>query len=551
MPYLEIHQDSVISIVEVEKKKITIGRNENNDIVLRDAAISRRHARLRRRGEGYVVEDCKSRHGVRVNGSPVEGSLELRDEDEISICCSLLRYHEGTSGVPRPRVAAKAAAPSPKDSAVIMSTLDVTSIGDVPLSVDPSVKLRALMEILRALQTDFEEDRVLPGILDSLFRVFPQAQHTTILFVNQNDGQLETRASRNRNEDEKTVRISQTVIRHALEHKQAVLSADALSDELFMDSPSIVDFGIRSLMCVPLVARSEEVFGVIQVHAEEQGRSFVDDDLEVLASVASVISTALENLRLHQDLMSQERMRRELQLAHEVQQKFLPMTVPWVDGYSFHAKYEAAECVGGDYYAFLELPDDRIVIAVGDVSGKGMSAALLMARLSSDVRYAVLSRPDPGEALQLVNRSLAEAEIEGRFVTLLLMTLDGASHRLVVANAGHIPPILKKADGALLEIREGAGMPLNVSPDPDYAYGTTEITVEPGAIVLAYTDGVIEIMNEERECFGIDRLKETLTAAPQTPEATVNSILAAMQEFETVDAARDDLTMVCLGRSAG
>lgn len=554
MPYLEIHQDSVISIVEVEKKKITIGRNENNDIVLRDAAISRRHARLRRRGDGYVLEDCKSRHGTLLNGAPIEGVRELRDNDEIAICSSVLRYHEGTSGVPRPRPPATAVTSPPKppskDGAVIMSTLDVTAIGDVPVHVDPAVKLRAVMEILRALEASLDGDQVLPEIVDCLLRVFPQARHATVLFVDPETGQLEARESRNRNDDEKTVRVSQTVVQHALENKHAVLSADALSDELFMDSPSIVDFGIRSLMCVPLIARTEEPFGVIQVHAEEHGRPFVDDDLEVLASVGNVISTSLENLRLHQEIMSQERIRRELQLAREVQQKFLPVSFPQVSGYDFYAKYEAAESVGGDYYAFLEIPDGRVVIAIGDVSGKGMSAAMLMARLSSDVRYAALSRSDPGEALQLVNQSLAEAEIEGRFVTLLLMTLDGASHRLVVANAGHIPPILRHANGTLEEIREAAGMPLNVSPDLDYSYGTTEVTLDPGTIVLAYTDGVIELMNDERECFGMDRLRKTLETASRSPEATIDTILVAMQEFETGNAARDDLTMVCLGRSA-
>src|SRR5262249_10491161 len=162
--------------------------------------------------------------------------------------------------------------------------------------------------------------------------------------------------------------------------------------------------------------------------------------------------------------------------------------------------YEAAYSVGGDYYGFVELPENRLAISLGDVSGKGMPAAMLMARLSSDIRFAAITEPNPGAAVRLGNRSLSEAGLRDKFGTRLYMVLDSRKHCLSVVNAGHMAVMIRKLNGDIEEIgEEKAGLPLNVAPDPDYEYQTVTYPLEPGTTALVYTDGVSEAMNPAGE----------------------------------------------------
>src|SRR5262249_55371794 len=157
------------------------------------------------------------------------------------------------------------------------------------------------------------------------------------------------------------------------------LLADASSDAQFNMSQSISDFRIRSIMCVPLMSQAAKPMGIIQVYTEDRRHQFTQEDLDLLVSVASTAAIATENARLHEEILAKARIERELQFAAEVQRGFLPADWPEVPGYGFYAFYDAAYSVGGDYYGFIELPENRLAISLGDVSGKGMPAAMLMA----------------------------------------------------------------------------------------------------------------------------------------------------------------------------
>jgi serine phosphatase RsbU (regulator of sigma subunit) len=253
---------------------------------------------------------------------------------------------------------------------------------------------------------------------------------------------------------------------------------------------------------------------------------------------------------MHEEILAKARIERELQFAAEVQRGFLPADWPEVAGYGFYAFYDAAYSVGGDYYGFIELPDNRLAISLGDVSGKGMPAAMLMARLSSDIRFSAITMANPAAAVRSVNRSLSEAGLTDKFVTLLFMILDKTHHSVTLVNAGHMPLMLRQPTGEISEIGEAtAGLPLNVSSDPDYEYQTVAFPLEPGCTALVYTDGVSEAMNPAGDLFGIERLREAFRKAPANPTLAGEAVIREVRSFAAGRHQNDDITLICFGRN--
>jgi serine phosphatase RsbU (regulator of sigma subunit) len=435
-----------------------------------------------------------------------------------------------------------------------MSTLDASTsngLSGIIVEVRPEVKLRAMLEISRNLGTVLRVDEVLPKILDSLFKIFPQADRGFILLKDEQNNKLIPKAIKNRREQgDDSLKISRTIVKQVMENGQAMLLADASSDSQFNMSQSISDFRIRSIMCVPLANQSDKPMGIIQVYTEDRRHQFTQEDLDLLLSVASTAAMAIKNAQMHEEILAKARIERELQFAAEVQRGFLPADWPSVPGYGFYAYYEAAYSVGGDYYGFIDLPENRLAISLGDVSGKGMPAAMLMARLSSDIRFSAITAPDPASAVRSVNRSLSEAGLNDKFVTLLYMVLDINKHVLSLVNAGHMPVMLRKQNGDIEEIgEEKAGLPLNVAPDPDYEYQMMAFPLEPGTTALVYTDGVSEAMNPDGDLFGFERLRDAFKNAPSDPTQAGEAVIREVRSFAAGRHQSDDITLICFGRN--
>lgn len=551
MPYLETLHGQRMLRHELDDDVVVLGRSLECGVILEGASISRRHARVTRVGGNYFIQDLESRRGTFLNSSSIKDATRLHEGDTITICDQALVFHLDSGAADTGRSTCDVQLMDDLDSnTVIMSTLDA-SPGLVLPEANAEAKLRAVVEIARSFHRALKVNDLLPKVLDSLFHIFPQAARGFILVEDEARAELVPRAVKSRSDADETLPMSQTVVNQALEKRQGILSADALSDDQFKHSQSISDLGIRSIMCVPLLSQSDHPLGVVQLHTEHGGQRFTTADLEVLMSVAITTAMALENARLHENQVEQERMQRELQLARDVQRRFLPAGQPIVEAYSFFSHYDAAYSVGGDYYSFIDLPDERLAIAVGDVSGKGMAAAMMMARLSSDVRFSMISSADPAAAMQSVNLSLDEAEIEDKFITLLLMILDKKSHELSITNAGHLYPLLRHADGTIEEVgNDSAGFPLNVSPDPYYRYKVATLYMEPGSVLVAYTDGVTDTRNPAMEWYGAERLVEVIRRAPPGAVGLGEAILEDVASFGDGSPPKDDLTLVLIGRDA-
>ncbi len=293
----------------LDREKSVMGRSPDCDIVLDVGAVSRFHAQILHAGADFFVEDLKSRNGTYVNGEMIHGRRQLKDRDQLKICDLLFSFHQ----VVPPAEAAAAHVgrrPAPSSSTTRRwpparrSCPSWTSPPAAPglrVTVNPELKLRAMMEITRNLASSLVLDDVLPKILDSLFKIFIQADRGFVVLRETAEGPLIPKAVKyRRDEADDTIRISRTIVNQAMNTKEAMLSADAATDSRFQMSESIADFRIRSMMCAPLIDSAGRALGVIQIDTLDQRSRFQQDDLDVLASVATQAAFAVENAQLHE-----------------------------------------------------------------------------------------------------------------------------------------------------------------------------------------------------------------------------------------------------------
>jgi serine phosphatase RsbU (regulator of sigma subunit) len=405
----------------------------------------------------------------------------------------------------------------------------------------------AMIEISNNLSNTLEVKEILPKILDSLFKIFIQADRGFIIMRPKPGAPLVPVVTKARRNDDEETRPSRTIISRAMNEKKAILSADAASDARFNMAQSIADFHIRSLICAPMIDSNGDAIGVIQLDTRDQRSRFTDLDLQVLAGVASQAAHALDNAKLHEQVVAQQALTRDLQVAREMQTALLPKAAPDVGGYHFFQHYQAAYEVGGDYYDYIQLPEDRFAAVVGDVAGKGVSAAILMAKLSSDVRFWLAREPDPAKALAKINTAFSQHGWDDRFVTMVVAVVDPQACELTLVNAGHMPPLLRTGDGEVLEIGgDEAGLPLGVADDYEYESYKREFLA--GDFLTIFTDGFSEAMNSKRELFGIERLTQLCADKGVKPRDLGPCILDAVHQFAGDFPQSDDMCLVCFGR---
>jgi serine phosphatase RsbU (regulator of sigma subunit) len=538
----------------INGQRAVLGRHPECDIVLDQGAISRQHAQISLKDGAYFIEDLKSRNGTLVNGQLIKGAQQLYDGDELKICDMALAFHsEGANG----QGSRKTGDTDPfmvedaglTTSSTIMWKLDVSSSQEgLRIAANPETKLRAMIEITQNLSQATELDQILPKVLDSLFRIFLQADRAFVVLCTP-EGRLIPKAYKQRRagEDE-GARISRTIINEVVKLKQAVLSADAASDARFELSQSIADFRIRSMMCAPLVTSDGTVLGVIQIDTLDQRARFNNDDLEVLAGVASQSAFAIDNAQLHERQLKQKEIQSDLELARKVQHVLLPSAPPIVEGYQFFDFYEAANQVGGDFYDYVILRDGRVAVVLADVSGKGVAAALVMSKLSAEVRYSIASEPTAAKAVDQINNSFCHSGWEDRFATFVLALLDPREHKVTIVNAGHMPPLLRRSPGHVEEVApEISGLPLGIAEGS--SYDSREISLGPGEMVTMFTDGISEALNPANELYTIDRLQEQLGGAADNTAKLGRTILDDVKRHASGRAQSDDMCLVVFGRN--
>lgn len=516
-------------------ERTVLGRDKKYcDILLPDEKVdpkvSRKHAVIVADKGRYYLKDGDgdarpSLNGTQLNGEAVHlpGRRLLKNRDVIGIQTYQLVFHEDVpQGDPDPQSTIDVAFPAGPDE-------------DSRVLAQPEEKLKALLEITNRLSRLLELDALLPEVVEILLQIFKQADRSLLILPEGADQQLAPRISKTRRPEKGSTRFSVRIAQECVATMKGLLSND----------PGL---GLRSVMAAPLWTDKKTAIGALLVDTAGK-KAFTQEDVDLLLGVADQVSVALGNARHHQDALRWEGVKRDLAMARTVVASFLPERVPELPGYEFFASYESALEVGGDYYDFVPLADNRLGILVGDVSGKGVSAALVMTRFSAESRACLRTEADLAAAVRQLNHLMQPLGQTGRFITLAAMQLDPLQHTVALVNAGHPRPLLlRRATGEIIELdHEEDGPVLGVFED--YAYRAHQVLLHPGDVVVLFSDGVIDAMNVQDHQFGVEGVRRIIEAAREAgPHELGEQLLRAIDQHAAGCRQFDDTTLVCFGR---
>ncbi|MCR9198079.1 MAG: SpoIIE family protein phosphatase [Planctomycetaceae bacterium] len=550
MPRIVLLKDGQAVPHELTAYPVQLGRHPDCTLQLDSNMVSRFHAQLISQGDDVMLEDLGSGNGSFLNGKQLTPNTPapLKNGDRIKLGPIKFRY-EDDSGDPEESSAfgrPLGIEVNEEASSTIMGSAAAGGYG--LLDVRPEDKLKGILKINKALAGTVEIENISPRILDALFDIFPQADRGSILMQRTETGTLVPVAQKHRstNTDE-TVRLSRTILDTVLEEKSGILSADAASDSRFSASESISSLTIHSMMCVPLLDLEDRPFGVINLDTQNPMKRFTDDDLQLLLAVASQAATAYENARLLVTFLDKQKQDKEMMIAANVQRALLPDKLPEVDGYQFYASYDAAQAVGGDYFDCFMIGEDKVCVSFGDVAGKGVPGALIMSRMASVVQATMSFTDDVSVAIQRINDHMCHNMVEGRFVTYILGVIDLQKNSITLTNAGHMSPVIRKADGSIEEIGDDIiGIPIGIMDGYEYPVITRDI--EAGDIFTLITDGVDEAMDPDSNLYGKDRVIDFIREGSKDPAQLGKDLLSDVRSHANGRPQNDDITIMVFGR---
>lgn len=407
--------------------------------------------------------------------------------------------------------------------------------------------LATLYEISQTINSTLDLGEVLDLVMDQVIAV--TGAERGFLMLRESGGQMAFRVARGIDSQEiehPRFQVSRSVTERVAETGEPLLTDNAAQDSRFAGMQSIVLKGLRSILCVPLKAKGQ-MTGLVYVDNRLQAGIFDSQDLDLLVAFSHQAAMAIENARLYQVAVEKGRMEQELRMAREIQRSLLPAAPPQVPGYELAADWQAAHEVAGDFYDFIELVDgDRIGVLIADVSDKGAPAAIYMAVARSLIRGNAAGAASPLEAMQRANRLIVADSRAGMFVTAFYLLLDPRSGRVQYVNAGHNLPVMRRAQGEIVELNRG-GMALGWFDDNPLR--EHELELESGDLLVLYTDGVTDACNEAMKAFGTGRLRSVVSACGGlSAQKALDRIEQAVAEHTDGAPPFDDIALVVVRR---
>ena len=526
----------------LSKPRITIGRARSSDVFLPDQWLSRHHAAIEQRLGSYYLLDLGSKNGTLLNGERVSGDRRLRDGDVITLGEHLLAFSLEDELEERP-----------PEGTRVFSAKELSDIKTKP-SIDPEELARqnrilgVLSEAAKQLIVHRPIDELFEKVLDLLFEAVP-AERGAIMLLEGTPPEPTIKASRSR-QGGPIARLSRSIVRRVLEKKEALLISSVMDDASFSKQDSILATGIRSAMSAPLWytatgSEEDEVIGLVYVDSLMASHSFSEEDVRILTALANVAAAKIENARLLEENLEKRVLEEEMRTAAEIQRGLLPDHAPTVPGYGVVGSNRPCRTVGGDYYDF-GMDGGRLHFALGDVSGKGTGAALLMTVLRAAVR-GHWGEGEPAEAVSRINRTVCQNVTPGKYVTFFMGRLDPDTGSVAYVNAGHNPPIVVRADGSLDTLTTG-GVVLGLFDNGEYEQATTRLG--PGDVLVVFSDGVTETWNRDDVEFGDARLAELIRQGREMDAAALEAeILRELDRFSQGTKATDDRTLIVIKRN--
>jgi len=530
---------------------LVVGRASSCAFVIKDQAASRQHLEIQSTNGGYVCRDLNSRNGTLVNGSPTT-DCELEHGDRIRVGETILRFELADDG-----------AEAISDKTVFLQTvLDPAGREqELPPSTVTKEFLEAAYTLMNALASNFNTcelvDRILKITTDGI-----RAQRGAVLFAG-SDGELVPCAECGhvhvirdgviQASNLEAIDISNTVAERVLKNGENVLYQSAHTDGVVDSSASINALNLTSILCVPIRTQNN-ILGILYIDTNIADHKYTQDDLLLATAAGNSAGVALQNARNHRALLEKQRIEQDIESAWTIQQGFLVSDWPTDDRrLEVYGTTQPAKVVGGDFYDFARIDDDRVGMLIGDVSGKGMPAALTMAQLLAEFRLYAAGAESPAEVLRNLNERLVERSRRGLFCTVSLVAIDLRTGRFVGASAGHHPMLLVSRTGVTTTLG-ASGPPIGILPG--ISWEDLRGTAGPGDTLLFYTDGIVEARAGATVVptggpavveYEIDRLKAAVHAnCDSNPRQLVDAVIRDVHEFCSPLPPHDDCTMIAL-----
>ncbi len=538
--------------VLLDRKAITLGRSSVSDLPIADRTLSRAHAKIDNTTGQPVLSDLDSRNGTILNGRRIAGPAPIQAGDRVVIGETLIEI--GMESTAPQVVIEEPLREKSLEHTLFRSSNDLVrqqrersgrGLGTAELS-RLNESLRILNEVSVELLNDLPVSRLLSVILDKVFSYLEPDRG--FLMLGEESGALKPEVMKFADGiDPSDIRLSQTIVREVVENRHGVLMLDTKTSTSLSAADSIRLQGVTSCMAAPLFV-GEKVMGLIYLDVRLGRKSFNEDDLRLLSSLANTAAIKLENLRLQEAAATKQLIEREMALAWEVQRRLLPERVPVRAGAEFLGRTSPSRTVSGDYYDFFERPDSRVDVVVADVSGKGMAASILAASVQAAFQAWAGENFAPESLCTRLNDMVYRRTNPEKFVTFFTGLFDARVGTLHYTNAGHNPGIHVRRDGTIA-LLNAHGTPLGLFPGQRYS--ASEIALEKGDLVALYTDGITEAADPKDQEFGLERLQEILVRnRSRELEEIEQSVGEGLAEFASGIPFHDDRTLVLLRRNA-
>jgi phosphoserine phosphatase RsbU/P len=520
---------------QLQAETVSIGRASDCTIPIKDRYLSRKHAEIAPVNGGWVLKDCGSANGTFLNGLRVDGDRQLHTGDRIRLGDTEILFESAEHVTDRLLAIADTASKT-------TIAIPVRDIEEVRYDTGDPAKLKTLSQLAAELLEDQPLDQLF-GFITERVLLHTKASRAAIGLLRSDGKSFVTAEVRRQDEnDTSELRISRTVLEQVVKEKKALAFIDVTGDEKLKRVESIIAQGIRSILCAPMLI-ADSVVGVLYVDYLVN-RMTSEEDVRLIAQIARFAAIKLETTRLREEAIQKRIMDEELKTASVIQRRLLPSAPTGIDGYSFAGFNRPCRTVSGDYYDFVVRPDGRVYFVIADVSGKGVTAGLLMAGLQASFRIFTRNDPKPAELMRQLNIALKDNLPQSKFVTLFLGRLDTRTGTVEYANAGHTPPLWIQ-NNAVEELGQ-TDLVLGVISRAEYNNRTMQLA--PGDSLVIFTDGLSEaegIEQEEQATASLQKKLETLHGA------TAADITLAIQQvvLTNIDTpVNDDVTLVVVSR---
>lgn len=532
---------------------ITLGRSVECGCVVDDAAASRRHVRVTLDGDRFLWKDLGSTNGTQLNGKPMLEGV-LRHGDKLQIGETVIRFE-----------LEEVVEEAENEGSTTIFTETISNWQQAGKTEDREERaenlLRAVYTVMNEISSNYEPCPLLDHILETTMRAI-DAQRGAIVFASDDGKVLEPcpvckkyhAISRGKAQrlDKRDFLISETVAQRVIKRGESLLYQDTDRDSELNVSESIRSLKLRSIICAPLRGKFG-IFGILYIDSDSPKHQYSHEDMLLSTAVGNSAGLALENARMHSQIIEKHRTDSEIQHAWQIQQGFLINAWPNVDPrFQVYGDTRPAKTVGGDFYDFVQPDNDHVGILIGDVSGKGVPAALTMAQLLAEFRLCARDCLSPSRVFTALNGTLCKQGVQGTFCTLSYVILELKTGRVLCASAGH-HPAMAVGKGDLRIFGNATGPPVGVLPGNPWV--DTDAKLKIGETLLLYTDGIVEARTAHTrsegvplpEEFGIENLSRAAASHYKSaPRDMIEAINKEVREYCAPASPHDDCTMIAL-----